>query len=130
MEVKPLRQAWTPARRRLTMPCLRAAARISSADPPPMISRRTSSVMSITIDSDTGNPVGVVAASNSDDSSIYVIAIDLELETLLWQYRIDEGKGYDGGTSGQFAQLINDQGMPVLVFSTRRNGVWGIVLGP
>lgn len=71
-----------------------------------------------------------MSATTPNNSITYIIAIDLKAESLLWQYQIDEGTGFNGGTSGQFAMLINDLGpnapnQPVLVFSTRENGVWG-----
>ncbi len=90
---------------------------------------RPYSVMTVSIDVDTANPVGIVAATSQDNSITYIIAIDLATEDLLWKYRIDEGTGFNGGTSGQYAMLINDQGQPVVVFSTRQNGVWGLVVG-
>ncbi len=88
------------------------------------------SVMTISVDADSGHPVMIVAATNSNYSRTYVIAIDLENESLLWQYRTDQGMGFWGGTSGQYAMLIKESGDPVIVFSTRQNGVWGLVLGP
>jgi hypothetical protein len=90
---------------------------------------RPYSVMTISEDVYSGNPVMIVSATTPDESITYIIAIDLTAESLLWQYRIDEGHGFNGGTSGQYAMLINDQGEPVLVFSTRQNGVWGLVVG-
>jgi hypothetical protein len=90
---------------------------------------RPYSVMTISKDVDSGNPVMIVSATTSNESITYIVAIDLESESLLWQYRIDEGRGSSGGTSGQYAMLINDQDEPILVFSTRTNGVWGLVVG-
>lgn len=88
-------------------------------------------IMTISEDVDSGNPVMIVQATNPPDySKAYVIAIDLAAGSLLWQYRVDEGKGFYGGEVGQYAMLINDQNEPVLVFSTRQNGVWGLVIGP
>ena len=71
----------------------------------------------------------VVASGAEDFSTIYVVAIDLATETLLWRHRIDENRGFSGGTSGQYALLLNENDEPVLVFSTRQNGTWGLVVG-
>lgn len=91
---------------------------------------RPFSVMTISRDTGPGeHPVMIVAATSSDNSITYVIAIDLVESSLLWQYRIDEGRGFYGGASGQYSVLINQDGEPVLVFSTRQNGVWGLVIG-
>ncbi|MCH2174034.1 PQQ-binding-like beta-propeller repeat protein [Myxococcota bacterium] len=89
---------------------------------------RPFSVMTLATDADSGNPVMIVAATNSNESITYVVAIDLSEETLLWKYQIDEGRGFYGGVSGQFAMTTNVDGDPVLVFSTRRNGAWGLIL--
>ena len=86
------------------------------------------SVMSIS--EDAGSPVMIVAAETTNFSKTYIIAIDLVAESLLWKFQVDEGKRFFGGTSGQYAMLINDSGEPVVVFSTRQNGVWGLVLAP
>lgn len=90
---------------------------------------RPYSVMTISVDVDSGNPVGIVAATTPSNSKTYIIAIDLAAESLLWKYQIDEGEGFYGGTSGQFSMMINEQNKPVVVFSTRQNGVWGLVVG-
>ena len=89
------------------------------------------SVMTISVDADSGHPVMIVAATNPwSFTRTYVIAIDLVTESLLWQYRTDQGTGFSGGTSGQYAMMIKESGDPVIVFSTRENGVWGLVLAP
>jgi hypothetical protein len=85
------------------------------------------SVMTISGDATTGPVVMLVAASTSTYSTTYVVAIDLsvDLGNLLWKYRIDEGKGLNGVTFGQFPVLL-DGDKPVVIFSTYQNGVWAL----
>ncbi len=85
-----------------------------------------SSVMTITGKPDA--PVMILAASSSSYSRTYIVAIDLTVDagSLLWSYRIDEGKGTSGAAMGQFPIQINSEDKPVVVFSTYGNGVWAL----
>jgi outer membrane protein assembly factor BamB len=84
----------------------------------------------MTISGDVESPVMMVAAAASNYSKAYVIAIDLNSGSLLWKYQVDEGKGFYGTPCGQYPILLNSEDEPVVVFSTRQNGVWGLVVGP
>jgi outer membrane protein assembly factor BamB len=82
----------------------------------------------MTISGDGESPVMMVAAAASNYSRAYVIAIDLNAGSLLWKYQVDEGRGFNGTPAGQYPMLLNSEEEPVVVFSTRQNGVWGLVI--
>lgn len=84
----------------------------------------------MTIAGDETSPVMMVAVTSSSFSITYVSAIDLTSGSLLWKFRVDEGKGFNGMPSGQYPIVINGSGNPVAVFSTRQNGVWALVARP
>jgi len=80
----------------------------------------------MTISGDETSPVMMVAASTSSFSRTYVTAIDLAAGSLIWKFRVDEGKGFYGMPSGQYPTLLNSSNEPVVVFSTRQNGLWAL----
>ena len=84
----------------------------------------------MTISGDASAPVMMVGATTSNFSITYVIAIDLKTGGLLWRFRVDEGLGFYGMPSGQYPTLLNRSGKPVVVFSTRGNGVWALTSQP
>jgi hypothetical protein len=80
----------------------------------------------MTISGNPEAPVMMFAASTSNYSRTYAVAIDLNSGALLWKFPIDEGKGLSGVPFGQFPVLSNSNGEPVVVFSTYQNGVWAL----
>ncbi len=80
----------------------------------------------MTISGDDNAPVMMVTAANSYFSRQYVLAIDLSSGTLLWRYRVDEGRGYSAMPWGQFPIVLNSSGEPLVVFSSYQNGVWAL----
>ncbi len=80
----------------------------------------------MTIANTDSAPVMIVGAAVTDNSTANVISIDLVNGSQIWKYRIDEGKGKDGWTSGQFPLLIGPDGRPVVVLTTYQNGVWAL----
>jgi hypothetical protein len=83
----------------------------------------------MTISGNDAAPVMIVTVANSYFSRQYVIAIDLSTGTLLWRYRVDEGRGYSAMPWGQFPIVINSSSEPVVVFSSYQNGVWALTSG-
>ncbi|MBA3944330.1 MAG: PQQ-like beta-propeller repeat protein [Herpetosiphonaceae bacterium] len=69
-------------------------------------------------------PVMIVSTRTATATSSYLIAIDLSAGTLLWKFRYDEGKGFDGHSYGQFPIVTSATGQPVVVFTTSDNGTW------
>ncbi len=80
----------------------------------------------MTISGDDSAPVMMVTAANSYFTRQYVLAIDLSSGTLLWSYRVDEGRRYSGMPWGQFPIVLNSANEPVVVFSSYQNGVWAL----
>jgi outer membrane protein assembly factor BamB len=80
----------------------------------------------MTISGEDESPVMMVAATLSNFSKTYVAAIDLANNSLLWKFQVDEGRGFSGMPSGQYSILSDVNNDPVVVFSTRQNGVWAL----
>ncbi|GAB4152363.1 MAG: hypothetical protein Fur0021_17050 [Candidatus Promineifilaceae bacterium] len=80
------------------------------------------SAMSVAVNSN-GHPILIFSAT-AVDYSVYVVALDVETETLLWQVNV--GAEYRDVPFGQFPIVEDANGNPVVVFSTYASGVWGI----
>ncbi len=81
-----------------------------------------SSGMSIATDA-AGQPVMLFSAAALDISA-YVVALNLETESLLWKvYLGDRPRDI---AFGQFPIVLDGNGNPVVAFSTYGNGVWGM----
>lgn len=80
----------------------------------------------MTITGSASDPVMLVSATPILMQSSYVLAIDLQSGTLLWSYRVDQGKGLAGVPFGQDAVVMRADGRPEIVFSTYCNGVWAL----
>ncbi len=82
----------------------------------------------MTISGSETEPIMLVTASTSYYSRAYVTAIDLTVDSgsLLWKFRIDQGRGINGVPMGQFPIVMNSANKPVVVFTTYGNGIWAL----
>ena len=83
-----------------------------------------SSVM--TIAGDASHPVMIVGSTTSTEGQpAWVIAVDLEPETLLWKVKLSDDWATES-TNSQFSILADDEGGPVVVFPGTSSGAYGV----